>query len=100
MRGIAGFKRVGWAFETLMSPGKMVTVSFMTDLGKLLMAAGLLLALAGTVIWLLGRSGFRGLPGDIRYEGENFRFYFPIVTSLALSVIGTLILWLWHWWKK
>ncbi len=43
----------------------------MTDLGKFLITSGLVLILAGAVVWALGRFGFRGLPGDIRYEGEN-----------------------------
>jgi len=34
------------------------------------------------------------LPGDIRIEKENFRFYFPIVTMILFSLLGTLIIWL------
>jgi DUF2905 family protein len=69
----------------------------MTATGKFLMLAGLVLLLVGAAVWSLGRLGFRGLPGDIRYEGENFRFYFPIVTCLALSAIVTLMVWVWKW---
>jgi hypothetical protein len=69
----------------------------MIDLAKLLIATGLVLLVAGAVVWGLNRFGFRGLPGDIRYESENFRFYFPIVTCLAISAIVTLLIQLWRW---
>ncbi|NIP57611.1 MAG: DUF2905 family protein [Gemmatimonadetes bacterium] len=48
-------------------------------------------------LWALGRTGFRGLPGDIRYETENVRVYFPIVTMLVLSVLLSALLWLVQW---
>jgi hypothetical protein len=55
--------------------------------GSVLIAAGLL--------WpLLQKIGLGRLPGDIVIERENFRFYFPIVTSLIISVILSLALWL------
>jgi Protein of unknown function (DUF2905) len=69
----------------------------MTDLGKLLIILGLGLAVLGAIVWGLGRIGFRGLPGDIRYQGDHLRVYFPIVTCLVLSAIGTALLWLWRW---
>jgi hypothetical protein len=69
----------------------------MSNVGKLLIVAGLLMAVVGLVVWGLGRAGFRGLPGDIRYESDNVRFYFPIVTCIVLSVILTAIMWLWQW---
>lgn len=62
-----------------------------------MMVAGVVLAVVGAVFWLLGRVGFRGMPGDINYEGQNVRFYFPIVTSIVLSVLLTLGIWLWRW---
>jgi hypothetical protein len=70
------------------------------DVGRMLVAAGLLLVLVGLVVWLLERSGFRGLPGDLRFESGNLRVYFPIVTCLALSLILTLALWLWNWFQR
>ncbi|HEX2973431.1 MAG TPA: DUF2905 domain-containing protein [Tepidisphaeraceae bacterium] len=71
----------------------------MTDFGKLLISIGLIICVAGLLIWGLGRVGFRGLPGDIRYEGQHVRFYFPVVTSLVLSALLTLILWLLQWFR-
>jgi hypothetical protein len=69
----------------------------MSNAGKLLIVAGLLMAAVGLVFWGLGRAGFRGLPGDIRYESGNVRFYFPIVTCIVVSVILTAVMWLWQW---
>jgi hypothetical protein len=69
----------------------------MEQLGRFLAVAGLGLAALGGVLYVLGKSGFRGLPGDLRYEGEHVRVYFPIVTSIALSVLLTLGVWVWNW---
>lgn len=68
----------------------------MIPMGKLIIVLGVLMVIIGAAIWALGRLGFRGLPGDIRYESENVRFYFPIVSCVVLSVILTLGMWLWH----
>lgn len=69
----------------------------MANAGKLLFVVGLLIAAGGAVVWALGRAGFRGLPGDVRYESGNVRFYFPVVTCIVLSVILTALMWLWQW---
>jgi hypothetical protein len=66
-----------------------------SDVGKALVALGLLIALAGVVIMLVGRVPWLGrLPGDIHIERGNFSFYFPFATSLVLSVVLTLILYI------
>lgn len=57
-------------------------------LGLVIAGIGLCLILAPSIPWL-GRS-----PGDIRFERENFRFYFPLATCLLLSLGLTLILWI------
>jgi hypothetical protein len=72
----------------------------MLDTGRWLIIAGLSLAAAGAVIWLLGRSGFRGLPGDISYQSDHVRFYFPIATCLLLSLLLTGVMWLWRWFGR
>lgn len=69
----------------------------MTDIGRVLMVLGAAVAVVGAIVWLLGRAGFRGLPGDVSYEGSNVRVYFPIVSCLVLSLVLTLGLWLWRW---
>lgn len=67
----------------------------MSDLGKLLIVFGLLIALTGVVLLLVGRVPWIGrLPGDIYVQRGNWTFYFPLATSLLLSVVLTLILWL------
>jgi Protein of unknown function (DUF2905) len=65
------------------------------DLGKVLIAFGLLIVLAGVVLVLVGRVPWIGrLPGDIHIQRGNFTFYFPLATSLLLSVVLTLVLYL------
>jgi DUF2905 family protein len=67
----------------------------MNDIGKVLIAFGLLIALAGVVLVLVGRVPWVGrLPGDIHIQRGNFTFYFPLATSLLLSVVLTLIFYL------
>jgi Protein of unknown function (DUF2905) len=55
--------------------------------GGLLLVIGLILVFAGKVNLPIGR-----LPGDIVYRGKNTTFYFPLVTSILLSVILSLVL--------
>lgn len=67
------------------------------QLGKLLVIAGLILVIVGAILMVSSKFSFFGLgrlPGDIVYKGKNVRFYFPIVTSIILSVLLTLLLWL------
>lgn len=68
-----------------------------SEIGKVLMVAGLGLVLFGGLIWLVAKvPGASRLPGDIEVEKETkhgpFRFYFPIVTCILLSLILTLLL--------
>lgn len=60
---------------------------------RFLVTLGILLILAGIVWPFLQRMGIGRLPGDIVVEREGFRFYFPVVTSILLSLALTLILW-------
>jgi len=72
----------------------MVPVT-MNEIGRALIAFGLLIALAGVVLLLVGRVPWIGrLPGDIHVQRGNFTFYFPLATSLLLSVVLTLVLYL------
>jgi hypothetical protein len=63
--------------------GKLLVV-----LGIVLIAVGVLLQFAGKIPWL-GR-----LPGDIAIQRGNFSFYFPITTSIVISILLTLLFWL------
>lgn len=64
------------------------------DLGRFLIIAGLALVAVGFLWPYLGRIGLGRLPGDIVIERENFRLYIPIVTSLLISALVTLVFWL------
>ena len=68
----------------------------MTDLGKLLLVAGIGIALLGGVLLLAGKSGLPigRLPGDFLYRGKNTTVYFPVMTSIVLSVVLSLVLYL------
>ena len=66
----------------------------MPDLGKLLLFFGLILVVGGLVLMLFGRINIPlgRLPGDIVYRGKNTTFYFPLATSILLSVVLSLVL--------
>ena len=67
----------------------------MTNPGKLLIILGLTLAAAGLLLTFAGRIPLIGkLPGDLRIERENFTFYFPLGSCLLLSLLLSLIFWL------
>jgi len=66
-----------------------------SDLGRLLIIFGLLIAGVGLVLVLGARLPWVGrLPGDIHIQRGNWTFYFPLATSLVLSVVLTLLLYL------
>ena len=70
-------------------------MSPVNEVGKLLIVFGVLLALAGLALVLAGRVPWLGrLPGDIHVQRGDWTFYFPLATSLLLSVALTLVLWL------
>jgi len=63
--------------------------------GKVLILAGLVLIILGVFFTYGGKIPFLGkLPGDIRIEKDNFSFYFPVTTCILLSVLISLIFWL------
>ena len=67
----------------------------MPSLGKSLIIVGLIIALIGVILTLAGRIPWIGrLPGDIYVKRENFTFYFPLATSIIISLILSFILWL------
>lgn len=65
----------------------------MNDLGKILIGLGGLLLFVGVILLIAGRLNLPigRLPGDIVYRGKHSTFYFPIVTSILLSIILSLI---------
>ncbi len=68
----------------------------MNALGRLLIGLGCILLVAGAVVLLLGKAGvpLGRLPGDVSYRGKNMRVYFPLGTSILLSVLLSLIFYL------
>jgi len=74
----------------------------MTDFGRLLIALGVVLVVAGIALVVLGRTNLPlgRLPGDIIYRGKNTTFYFPLVTSVLLSVVLSIVLYVVGRWKR
>lgn len=65
-------------------------------IGRTLIVAGAALIVIGLLVSLAGRLPFRlgRLPGDIYIHGKNSTFYFPLTTCILLSVVFSLVLWL------
>jgi len=67
----------------------------MTQPGKLLVLFGLMIVGIGVLLMFFDKIPFFGkLPGDISIKKENFQFYFPITTSIVISIAVSLIVWL------
>jgi hypothetical protein len=68
----------------------------MAEMGRLLVGLGIALVVIGGIVMLLGRAGLPigRLPGDIVYRGKNTTFYFPLATSIMLSVLLSVIFFL------
>jgi len=68
----------------------------MVDLGKMLIFFGVILVVAGVVVFFLGRAHvpLGRLPGDIVYRGKNTTVYFPLATSIVVSVVLSVLLYL------
>ncbi len=68
----------------------------MSELGKVLLGVGLLLAAIGAVLMLAGRFGLPlgRLPGDISYRGKSVSFYFPLGTSILISIVLSILFYL------
>lgn len=73
----------------------------MSNVPKILIVTGAVLIVIGLLWMFLGRFVQLGrLPGDIAVERGNFRFYFPIVTCIVLSVVFSLIMAVIRWFMK
>lgn len=64
------------------------------SMSKILIAAGVVLILLGLVWPVLTKIGLGRLPGDFFFQKKNVTFYFPLMTSLVLSAVLTLFLWI------
>ena len=68
----------------------------MQDLGRTLIFFGVVIVIVGAVLYFSGRANLPigRLPGDITYRKGNFTFFAPLGTSILLSIILSLVLWL------
>lgn len=65
----------------------------LATMGKMIILLGIFLVIIGGILLLFGKiPGFGKLPGDIFVQKGNFTFYFPVVTSILLSILLTLVL--------
>lgn len=63
-------------------------------MAKWLITIGIVLVALGLLWPLLAKLGLGSLPGDIKMERKGFTFYFPLTTSIIVSLVITLILWI------
>jgi len=68
----------------------------MVELGRLLVMLGVALVVIGGIVMLVGWTGLPlgRLPGDVLYRGKNTTFYFPLASSILLSVVLSIVLFL------
>ncbi len=68
----------------------------MAELGRLLLMLGVALVVIGGIVMLLGRTGLPlgRLPGDFLFRGKNTTFYFPLASSILISIVLSIILFL------
>ncbi len=68
----------------------------MSDMGRLLVILGLALVVIGGIVMLLGRTGLPigRLPGDFLYRAKNTTFYFPLASSILISIVLSIVLFL------
>jgi hypothetical protein len=67
----------------------------MSEIGRVLIVLGVVIAVVGLVLVIFGRVPWVGrLPGDVHVQRGNWTFYFPLGTSILLSIVLTLVLWL------
>ena len=67
------------------------------NLGKLLVIAGLTLAIIGAAHLGIWPARHPATAGDIYYQSDGVRIYIPIVTCLVLSILLTAVIWIWQW---
>jgi preprotein translocase subunit SecY len=74
----------------------------MNELGRALIVLGSILVVVGIVLMLAGRVNvpLGRLPGDIVYRGKNSTIYFPLATSVVVSVVLTILLWVVGRWRR
>jgi hypothetical protein len=68
----------------------------MAEMGRILVALGVALVVTGGIVMLLGRTGMPlgRLPGDFLYRGKNTTLYFPLASSILISIVLSIVLFL------
>ena len=66
-------------------------MDFIQSMGRMLIVFGIITAVIGAVFLFGGRIGIGRLPGDILLRRGNFTFYFPVITSIVLSIVLTVL---------
>ena len=68
----------------------------MAEMGRILVVLGVALVVIGGIVMLLGRTGMPlgRLPGDFLYRGKNTTFYFPLASSIVISIVLSIVLFL------
>jgi hypothetical protein len=70
------------------------------QIGKWLISAGIIIALIGALVMLLGRIGLFKLPGDLEFGSKNWRLFLPIASCIVISIVLTIILWLVNYFRR
>ena len=70
------------------------------QIGKWLISAGIIIALTGALVMLLGRIGLFKLPGDLEFGSKNWRIYLPIASCILISIVLTVVLWLTNYFRR
>jgi len=70
------------------------------QVGRWLIAAGLVIILLGALMILLGWVGLFRLPGDLEFGSKNWRIYVPIASCILISIVLTLVLWLVNYFRR
>ena len=70
------------------------------QLGKWLILTGIIIALAGAFVVILGRVGLFRMPGDLEFGSRNWRIYLPVASCIVISIVLTVILWLTGYFRR
>ena len=70
------------------------------QIGKWLISVGIITALLGAVVMVLGRIGLFKLPGDLELGSKTWRIYLPIASCIVISIVLTVILWLINYFRR
>ena len=70
------------------------------QIGKWLISVGIIIALLGAVVMILGRIGLFKLPGDLELGSKNWRIYLPIASCILISIVLTIVLWLINYFRR